>query len=215
MANKITERTKTTGGNGMSYDKRKQQMNTTGGDMEMDQKRVRSIEEGESIRNTLINLTERKLLADNVFSTFEVVKEKDEKGKEKILSKKELTQKVEKLEFDLIPVSEKELSVIRNMVEEPYLVLKDSGNYWYAKIPKKMSFLGQKALGCEHKCGTCKRLLATSDAEGGCAKVRDIGETRYIENYPFITMGYQSKNNTPQPTFFVAECDHYRKERKS
>ena len=148
------------------------------------------------------------------FSYLYEVKEKLNLKKAKkyeIISKKEISKKVETLSFTLKPVTVTELAVYRND-DIPSFVLVTNGDFYWTKIPEDISFYNSALLGGTHLCSEskkeCSRLSAASDDLGGCAKVRN--KATGIEKFPWITSGYETFG-TSNDTFFVACCEHYEK----
>ena len=102
------------------------------------------------------------------------------------------------------------------------LLLKYYGTYYMAIIPAKLSLTSQ-TIGT-HLCGGCNRCYASSDFNGGCAKVRDLWVSSYLkdgdslevavkkscrlEKYPFITMGLETIFGISE-SFAVLDCNRY------
>ncbi len=113
----------------------------------------------------------------------------------------------------LVEVTTKKLAEYRKS-RNPFLVLKVNGRLYCTKISDELSSEMENArIFGKHKCAcngkTCERLSSASDEEGGCAKVRNYGER--IENYPFITIGYETFN-TNYDALIVIECLKYKNE---
>lgn len=87
------------------------------------------------------------------------------------------------------------------------LVVKIDGISYYTRINSKSHVIFSKKFG-GYMCTSCIHMSATSDDEGGCAKVR-LGE--YIERYPWIIEGYETFN-TSRNVFIITKCQHYQKE---
>lgn len=122
-----------------------------------------------------------------------------------------LDEHIEKVvEYPLQQVTEKELQEYRKSGVSSF-VLKFRRNLYHARIPKNSSFYNSKILGA-HKCATvgfeCERLSTARDIDGGCEKVRNF--SRNIENYSWITDGYETFN-TETDVFHVARCKHYQR----
>ena len=135
------------------------------------------------------------------------------KGKlvQKIVSKREINRKEETLEFSLVKVSSKRLTTYRYK-GIPCFVLKVDGQLFYSRIPDELNLMPFNIIGehqCYHSGNVCHRLSATSDEHNGCEKVRN--GAKYIENYPWITSGYETFN-TNYDVFVVLNCLHYQKE---
>ena len=109
------------------------------------------------------------------------------------------------MSFDLVKVTAEELLEYRK--ETPCFVLKKFDSLYLAVIPQNISFVSCGSFG-EHKCGNCQRLSAASDAEGGCAKVRQ--RSNFIERYPWITYGIETFN-TQHDAFIVFQCKNFSK----
>lgn len=127
----------------------------------------------------------------------------------KTLSGEKITsQGVEPISFDLIEVSPEELAKYRDD-GIPSFVLKVDSKLYYTSIPRNISFIDSNILGT-HQCAIagreCNRLSAACDEDGGCEKVRE--QHKRIEEYSFITMGYQTFN-TIHDFLKVVECSHY------
>ena len=109
--------------------------------------------------------------------------------------------------LDLREITLAELQKFRSS-EVPGFVLKSNNNYYYSDaINSSLREFGFS----NHKCATsngtvCHRLSAALDEEGGCAKVR--GFSTHIENFPFITYGYETFN-TKNDVFIVLNCYHF------
>ena len=122
-------------------------------------------------------------------------------------SKREVTRKFTSEHFQLAEVSRDQLLAYRKS-GIPSFVLKTNGKLFWAKVPENLP-IKKTPLGthlCIHLKNECKRLSIMSDDNGGCAKVRD--RIKHIENYPWITEGYESFN-TITDVFVVLKCEHY------
>lgn len=155
----------------------------------------------------------KALRAERITSTLEVVRELQPQTNQPfqvVSSKKLLDQKVEPLYFPLIEVTPEMLSDYRNTMI-PSFVLKIEGKLFYSEIPDDISFVSSTIIG-PHKCAMsgreCRRLSAASDEDGGCERIRDL--CCNIENYPWITVGYETFN-TKHDSFVVVNCLHYEK----
>lgn len=128
----------------------------------------------------------------------------------KKISEEVVSEEIERIaEFPLREVTVKELRSIRKE-EKPGFVLKKDGKYYYGLISVKTRLTSYMDLR-EHLCAyddVCRYLLAASDQDGGCAKVRN--NSKYIENYNYITYGYETFN-TEQDCFVVLNCHKYKK----
>lgn len=135
---------------------------------------------------------------------------------------KNLSYKREEVEchFRLKKVTVDELVELR-LGEKPGIILKNEGEYWYAKANQKISLV---SLG-EHLCNSCRRCIPSSDEDGGCAKVRDVSverksrdetktlveiveDSKRIEKYEFITSGIEVINSR-QEGLLVLECENF------
>ncbi len=86
----------------------------------------------------------------------------------------------------------------------PYFVLKEEGKLYYTVLPKvKILPLGSLM---NHRCSSCYHLSAASDANGGCAKVREF--SLGIEKYSFIVKGYETVGASGD-VFIVQNCENY------
>lgn len=127
-----------------------------------------------------------------------------------LVSERKNIKEINSISFELVEIEEEELKKMR---EEgiPYFVLKEHGRLYFSEIPKNVTLTSSKIWG-EHKCAIvgkeCVRLSAKSDEEGGCEKVRNC--SKMIENYPWITIGYETVN-TAEDCFGVIECRHYKR----
>ncbi|MBR2725782.1 hypothetical protein IKE87_00725 [Candidatus Saccharibacteria bacterium] len=149
-------------------------------------------------------LVERALRYEKVKEFFEI---KDEFTKVPIDS-----IVLESEDYPLHEVLPETVRIIRDS-GQPGFVLKKDGKLFCTTHPHVRRFQarldGIKTNGI-HKCSEkdmiCRRLSALSDAEGGCAKIRD--EDFAIEKYPFITEGYEFFNIN-QNCFVVLGCQHW------
>ena len=89
--------------------------------------------------------------------------------------------------------------------EIPYFVLKKDKKIFYTVLPSKVRILPSGAL-MGHHCSSCHHLSAASDANGGCAKVREF--SLGIEKYPWIVKGYETVG-TSGDVFIVQRCENY------
>ena len=111
---------------------------------------------------------------------------------------------------NLVEISRSQLAIYRRG-DVPGVVVKVGNNLYYAELDDTVEYhLPFEPLRVQlHKCyRSCSRLSAASDEKGGCAKVRALAQG--IENYPWITYGYETIN-TFHIEFFVLECEHYEK----
>ena len=153
-----------------------------------------------------------KLSVEKVTTTYEIVtKLENSNNRRQVtnLCRLKLDEKVEKLKtFHLTEISVTTLNKYRKK-GIPSFLLKIDGKLYHTEIPETLSFENAKLLGA-HRCALvwheCQRLLATSDENGGCKKVRD--RVKRIERYPWITVGYETFN-TKHDCFIVIECSHY------
>lgn len=111
--------------------------------------------------------------------------------------------KVQKTPYALLTKIEK-----RDLMElwysgKPYLILKINSSFFYTEIEKKMriDFENDK-----HLCRDCKRLVAVSDEEGGCKKVRRY--SRHIENFEFIAIGFETIG-TESSEMGILKCNNF------
>ena len=106
--------------------------------------------------------------------------------------------------FPLREISLEELEQLRNQ-KIPGFVLKEYDKYYFAHIPENEKILCIQNF-CSHQCANCNRMSAESDECGGCQKVRT--GARYIENFEWIDIGYETFN-TRLNVFFVSQCSHH------
>lgn len=162
-----------------------------------------------STRNVRIDDKREKLLLEKTTEKYEISYEKDmETGKTRQLDRKLVEKKVDHVSYKLWEVSREQLLEFRKE-GKPGFVFKENGELYYAKIPKKMSFVSLSSMGA-HLCGLngaeCKRLSAACDEDGGCAKVRN--KARFIECYPWIKVGFETFGVTNH-SLIVLQCDKY------
>lgn len=154
----------------------------------------------------------KTLRAERFTKTFKVVRELHPKTNQpfKVVSKEQIDEKVEPLNFPLTEVTPEALADYRKKGVSSF-VLKVDGKLYYTSIPDDISFVSSTILGA-HQCAVagheCHRLSAASDEEGGCEKVRN--RSNNIERYPWITEGYETFN-TKHDSFVVVNCLHYEK----
>ena len=112
--------------------------------------------------------------------------------------------------FKLEEVSSQKVKHYRRS-SAPSLVIKFDGKLYYGVIPFGLDLMAAKLLGSPHQCSLpgkeCTRLSAAQDADGSCAKVRNLAT--FIEDYPWIKRGYETFN-TKQDCFVVSSCTHYK-----
>ena len=132
----------------------------------------------------------------------------DPKTKELILQDRKIVN-IEKnvLDFPLCSVTRAEIKEIRKG-DIPSFVLKKDGNLYYAKLPKGgLLFTLENLPTFEHKCPDCGCLLAKTTKNGGCDKV--YYTNAHIEDFRFITYGFESFNTGSKDSFIVIECNNY------
>ena len=111
-------------------------------------------------------------------------------------------------EYELSEISRDDLKEKRKTTT-PGFVFKEVNKYYYTDINPTIRFVSECFLGyhmCSFGSKDCKRLSAASDAEGGCARIRDINPC--IENYSFIKKGFQTFN-TKANCYVVLSCGHF------
>lgn len=124
-----------------------------------------------------------------------------------------------KSELFLIEVSEDEM-LNHRASHIPGLVLVANGRIFYAPISENVTLqLGKHQCCLDGKI--CKHLSALPDENGGCPKVRDLfinsingrytnlKESKRIEKYDFIALGYETFNLGDYENFTVFSCAHY------
>ena len=103
----------------------------------------------------------------------------------------------------------------------PTFVLKRDGMLYYCCFIMSMKYFkfSNTTLSTLHKCAfentICKRLISLPDELGGCSKVFNMSIG--IENYPWITDGYETFNFFQKQEnglyssdiFVVINCNHY------
>ena len=146
---------------------------------------------------------ERELVTNNV------VREENISGAPiRTLYTEELSREKETLTCFLRETSTEELNEHRRN-GTPMFIYKKGDILYCTEIPKNLNLLTTSVLEKCHKCASpgkeCCRLLAASDEEGGCTKVRDRGRQKRIEKYPFVEEGYETIG-TWQKVLIVAEC---------
>lgn len=139
--------------------------------------------------------------------TYNVIVEMSPEGKPlRLVSKKQINEKAEALDFNLKEVTPEEIANFRkNGV--PSFILKLDGKLFHTVIPRGINLMPAKFLGshqCSHAGTVCNRLSASPDT--GCEKVR-MGSS-YLELYPWITKGYETFNAL-HDCFVVINCSHY------
>lgn len=176
------------------------------------EKKFKTTKEVSEVTKNIVLEGVETLRAEKFTTTFEVVRELHPKPNQpfRVVSKKQIDEKVEPLCFPLIEVTPEMLADYRKKGISSF-VLKVEGKLFYSAIPNNISFVSSTILG-SHKCAVagheCHRLSAASDEEGGCEKVRNC--SNYIERYPWITTGYETFN-TKHDSFVVVNCLHYEK----
>ena len=120
-----------------------------------------------------------------------------------LINKKVLSETKETVDFSLVPVTEEEISYLREK-EIPSFVLKIGEALFHAEIPKNLNLVSVNLFGSTHKCANECGLLSVLH----CEKVRN--KASFIERYPFIKIGYESFS-TDHDAFVVIECNHYEK----
>lgn len=170
-------------------------------------KRIETTETSSIVKNFSLLNTE-SLTAEHITTTYVVTHGVYASGQTRLLSKKEIDQVTKKVSFPLVKVSEKQLRDLRK-TKVPCFVLKYNGNYFCARIYKRVTFVDSEILGphsCSYGNNMCGRLSARRDEDHGCAKIRE--NSTGIENYPWITKGYETFN-TDHDCFVVVHCNHY------
>ena len=106
--------------------------------------------------------------------------------------------------MELKKITSDQLLQLRKSGIAGFVLKRDNHLYYssYSEVPKALN------LG-EHLCSSggsqvCARLSAALDEEGGCEKVRQ--KATNIENFAFITNGYETFNNPTDNVFIVLEC---------
>lgn len=112
------------------------------------------------------------------------------------------------------PFREVEKTEILSLHESgiPGFILKENGKYYYTEIEYTTKFYSTKLLGdhvCAEKGKECRHLSAAGDENGGCSKIRE--GSSHIENYDYITLGYETFNTCNCDAFVVLKCNRYEK----
>lgn len=109
---------------------------------------------------------------------------------------------VSRSEFPLREVTKQELSKLR-LVDKAGFVLKKNNKTYYTKLPNKPDFPQISALEGiteKHLCADCPCKTMAK-----CKKF--LKHSRYIENYNFITFGFETFSTySPKETFVVYTC---------
>ena len=157
-----------------------------------------------------IQLKNRCLTMDRVTTKTITVMALNSEGKPcKVLYKKELKPEVENIVFDLQEISVEEISNLRQK-GVPSFVLKEGEKYFWAKVPKRVSFRSLRDCGL-HLCGSsCLHMSSAKEEDGGCQKVRDLPQYKKIERYPFILRAYETFG-TRVESFVILCCANYEK----
>lgn len=169
---------------------------------------------GKSTTTNFISIDEDRafLLGEDVVrvydSIYQVNPETGEKGS--FLRRQNERLKKYKIYYPLKKVDKSFIKTIRNLDEEdesgiPYFILKDNENYYYCEVPLHSSFSDLEKTFQQHKCANCDRLRGLPYDKGGCDKVYD--KDAKIEDYPFITFGFETINfGCFGSKFFVSKC---------
>lgn len=118
--------------------------------------------------------------------------------------KKTSDDSVKKLRLKLKEISVEELKTYRK-AHIPFFVLKEYDRYYITEIPRELNFLSATFIG-EHLCGKIRHECDNLDPLL-CQKVYD--RNKYIENYPYIKVGYETANAVHE-VFNVCVCDCYK-----
>lgn len=154
------------------------------------------------------------LVVRSIVTEYEVVKKLNPKTKKmKLQGKRQISFHTVTDLISLVPITVPEIKKLRQ-TSQPTFILKRYGKYFYSEVPADMNFLTSKIVG-SHKCALfnkeCTHLSPASDADGGCAKVRE--KSTGIEKYPWILEGYEAFN-MEHDVFSVVTCDHYERSPK-
>ena len=98
-------------------------------------------------------------------------------------------------------------------LKKSYLLFVEYPQYFLAQIPNNMSFLVTGIYDDIHLCRNCKHMCARPSSKGGCQKVFD--SHKCLEQYPFITIGYQEIRSSGLPSdkvLCVCECSRHEEE---
>ena len=131
--------------------------------------------------------------------------------KSKIISDKLLSRTLLYAEnFPFSEVPKESLSDLRNS-SMPGFILKDGEKYFYTQVRADINFSLFKLINTGHCCAKdCSHCSARPYEEGGCPKIFEYDSP--IENYDFITKGYETFNcKSINNIFFVISCSHYEK----
>lgn len=127
-------------------------------------------------------------------------------------------EKVKVAEYNLYPIEREDLKEKKREGKDmygtyyPLLVIKKEGKLYYSlEIPRNIAFFEGSLEISEkrfHLCARCKRFSPLCEEEGGCSKIRD--NSRHIEDYPFITDGYETFGSS-HSQMVILRCEHYEK----
>ena len=112
------------------------------------------------------------------------------------------------LSFPLRELTVNQIQILRKKLV-PAFILKEKDKFYYAIIPRNISFLTADFLG-GHLCASlekgCRRHQPANSEKEGCKKVFDL--KKQIENYDFIEVGFETIN-VSQEVFSVVKCKRY------
>lgn len=154
------------------------------------------------IVNQKFELEDGKLRVETKRRIYEVIKKVRRHNVKKLLKEEKSVENFNLTEVDVNILNEYRRKKI------PIFILKTDGKLFFSIIPRNLNLISTKFIG-KHQCAfdrcTCKRLLSSSNDEGGCEKVKNFSKN--IEKYPWITKGYETVN-TEHEILVVVECQH-------
>lgn len=169
----------------------------------------------EATENININEERTKITASQV--SYEVLSyyDKDSNGKAgKFINNKKNVVSSAPLEIPLKEISLADVKKLRQLeradkLSNHFFLFVEYPKYYFAIIPENMTFLVTGIYDDVHLCRDCKHMSARPTCDGGCQKVIDIYKS--LENYPYITIGYQTMGpGAPSDKVVcICECSHY------
>lgn len=153
--------------------------------------------------NRKLLLLEKETIMNEVSYNYDTLTGRTGLRRRKLLSKQS-----ESVELQLEEISKEELYILRRQ-KKPGFIYKVNNRIYYTQIDEEFNFLAKRTMGA-HLCALngkeCQRFSAASDANGGCAKVRN--KSKCMENYSWIKCGYETFG-VKMNAFVVLQCDHY------
>ena len=140
----------------------------------------------------------------DIFIRYEYGTVLDKKGEPRRVKKNNETE-IASREYIFEEITADQIKSYRKS-NEPMMIYKDHDRYYKVAIDKKIGFVAENVHVCAITNKECGRLLATSDENGGCQKVRE--RATGIEIHDFVAVGYETIN-TEKDVYVVLECSHY------